>query len=149
MAVSVRITGAEELIAKLNRMGVEVPTTLATDAAKAGGETFVSFARDNVWANFTQRSGALSDSLKVVVTRAGYVRAGSYGLVYNKIHEYGGVITPKRARTLSWIDDDGVMRFAKMVYIPARPYIRPAFDEHKSDIIESMSTVIKAYMDSV
>ena len=149
MAVSVRITGAEELIAKLNRMGVEVPQKLATDAAKAGGETFVKLARDNVWANFTQRSGALSDSLKVVVTRAGYVRAGSYGLVYNKIHEYGGIITPKRARTLSWIGDDGVMRFAKMVYIPARPYIRPAFDEHKSDIIESMSTVIKAYMDSV
>jgi len=149
MAVSVRITGAEELIAKLNRMGVEVPQKLATDAAKAGGETFVKFARDNVWANFTQRSGALSDSLKVVVTRAGYVRAGSYGLVYNKIHEYGGIITPKRARTLSWIGDDGVMRFAKMVYIPARPYIRPAFDEHKSDIIESMSSVIQAYMDSV
>lgn len=149
MAVSVRITGAEELIAKLNKMGAEVPTTLATKAAKAGGETLVGFARNNVWANFTQRSGGLSESLKVVVTRAGYVRAGSYGLVYNKIHEYGGVITPKRAHTLSWVGEDGVMRFAKMVVIPARPYIRPAFDEHKSDIIESMSSVIQAYLDSV
>lgn len=149
MAVSVRIEGAEELIAKLNKMNAEVPSTLATEAAKAGGQTLVDYAGQNVMSNFTQRSGDLFDSLKVVVTRAGYVRAGSYRLVYNKIHEYGGVITPKRAHTLSWVGEDGVMRFAKMVVIPARPYIRPAFDEHKSDIIESMSTVIKAYMDSV
>lgn len=149
MAVSIRISGIKELQAKLAKMGSEVPTKVVTDAAKAGGNVLIEFAGQNINQNFTSRSGALKRSLKVVVTRHGYVRAGSYALVYNRIHEYGGTIHPKVASRLSWIGEDGNRIFAKSVKIPARPYMRPAFDEHQDDIARAMADVVKEYLDSV
>lgn len=44
--------------------------------------------------------------------------------IYARIQEYGGVITPKRARLLSWVDKGGIRRFAKRVTIPPKPYMR-------------------------
>jgi len=149
MAVSARIVNAERLKQELEHLGVNVTTKVATDAAKAGGTELINYAKINVISNFKMRSWNLYDSLKVVVTSAGYVRAGSYRNAYARIQEFGGTIVPKRAHFLSWIDDDGVMRFARSVTIPPRPFIRPAYDEHKDDIIKAMSNVIESYLKTV
>jgi len=41
---------------------------------------------------------------------------------YAAIHQFGGVIKPVNAKSLSWIGSDGKRRFAKSVTIPARPF---------------------------
>lgn len=64
--------------------------------------------------------------------------------VYAAIQEWGGVITPKRRKMLSWTED-GVRHYAKRVIMPDRPYMRPsvqacaesgAFARGASDVFE-------------
>ena len=45
--------------------------------------------------------------------------------VYARIQELGGHIYPVRARYLRWTED-GVVHYAKHVYLPERPYMGPA-----------------------
>lgn len=52
--------------------------------------------------------------------------------VYARIQEYGGHIYPVRAKFLRWVED-GVMHFAKHVYLPPRPYMRPTTAEMVAD----------------
>jgi len=49
-------------------------------------------------------------------------------VVYARIHEFGGVILPKRARFLVF-EVGGKKVFARKVTIPRRPYFEPALDE--------------------
>jgi hypothetical protein len=46
-------------------------------------------------------------------------------VVYARIQEYSGDIFPVTAKYLAWRTASG-MHFAKSVYLPARPYMRPA-----------------------
>lgn len=149
MAVSIKITGVEELKSRLATAGKIVSTEIATEAAKEGGETLNMYAQLNVLSNFTMRSWKLHGSFKTVVTRAGNVRAGSYGISYNKIHEYGGIITPKTKNYLSFMGSDGVVKFIKRAVIPARPYLRPAYDEHRDDIEAAMGKVVYNYLKEI
>ena len=52
------------------------------------------------------------------------VRVGT-NKVYARIHEFGGTITPKRAKALHFQLADGSWRTAQRVVIPARPFMRP------------------------
>jgi len=61
---------------------------------------------------------------------------------YAAIHEFGGIVKPVTAKMLSWVDN-GVRVFAKLVHIPARPYMRPAIDEHKTEVIESIEKTLE------
>lgn len=49
-------------------------------------------------------------------------------VVYGRIHELGGIIKPVFARVLRFVIGGKVI-FAKVVHMPARPYLRPAVDE--------------------
>ena len=65
-------------------------------------------------------------------------------VVYGRIQELGGTIKPVRAKMLSWIDlDTGKRIFAKKVYIPPRPYLRPAVDNNRNEIEEAMKSVLR------
>jgi phage gpG-like protein len=70
------------------------------------------------------------------------------GVEYAAIHEFGGIIHPKAAKMLSWVQDN-VRIFAKMVQIPARPYLRPAMDEHETDILAAIETSLKNQLEAV
>jgi hypothetical protein len=48
--------------------------------------------------------------------------------VYARIQEYGGHIYPVRRKFLRWFCD-GHAHFAKHVYLPPRPYMKPARDD--------------------
>ena len=96
--------------------------------------------------------------------------AAGTGLVYGPIHEFGGVIKPKARKylaipvgtytgsplnhpdleirdaggdTLVMVDGSGNVQYVlkTSVVIPARPYMRPAVDENKSEIEKEMSDV--------
>ena len=63
-------------------------------------------------------------------------------VIYGRIHEFGGIIRPVTAKFLHFIID-GIEIFTKLVQIPARPYLRPAFDEHKDEIVDAMMHQVK------
>jgi hypothetical protein len=52
--------------------------------------------------------------------------------VYARIQELGGHIYPVRARALRWTED-GTVHFARHVYLPERPYMRPTRTETVAD----------------
>lgn len=66
------------------------------------------------------REGFLLGSIHYV-TGPDSVRIGS-GLVYAAIHQFGGTITPKKAKRLAFTLG-GRSVFARKVTIPARPYL--------------------------
>jgi phage gpG-like protein len=77
-----------------------------------------------------KRTGTLARSIQIsVVKRTPNEVRVSVGtnLVYAKMVEYGGVITPKRARFLAWQTPSGEWIFARRVVRNASPYLRPAF----------------------
>lgn len=95
------------------------------------------------------RTGALLNSIQSDVKEedgeiVGYV--GSYGVPYAAVHEFGHnfparMVLPRFANALSWVGPDGRRAFSKghMVgpyRVPARPFIRPAFDENKDMIYD-------------
>lgn len=74
-------------------------------------------------------SGALWRSISVwpAIPAGGYrwmSQAGSRGLIYADVQERGRVIRVRRAPWLVWVTD-GIVRRARQVYVPPRPYVAP------------------------
>ena len=115
-------------------------------AVLAGGHVIEAQAKINVEKTFSHKStggAGLGGSIQTVVSKAteheAEVDVGPT-VIYGRIQELGGIILPVKAKMLSWMDDDtGERIFAKMVQIPARPYLRPAVDEHKDKISDAIS----------
>jgi HK97 gp10 family phage protein len=112
-------------------------------ALELGGIRLRDHAANNVNNTFQRGSGAAGLGGSITVERREYkpghvsVDVGPKGKIYARIQELGGHIRPIKAKLLSWIDPGtGERRFSKHVYIPPRPYLRPAFDEHKEEIVE-------------
>lgn len=85
---------------------------------------------------FQNRTGILEGGIDIAVYAApssdGGVK-GTWGVrdvVYARIHELGGVITPKKGKALAIPDPNrpGGILLVKSVTIPKRPYLRPAAD---------------------
>jgi len=119
-------------------------------AVMAGGQTLENYAKINVEKTFSGKStggAGLGGSIQTIVSTATEIKAEvdvGPTVIYGRIHELGGIILPVKAKMLSWMDDDtGERIFAKMVQIPARPYLRPAFDEHKDEIADAMMHQVK------
>lgn len=69
-------------------------------------------------------------------------------LKYGPIHEFGGIIRPKRFKFLHWKDETGE-HFAKKVKIPARPYLRPSIREKRKDVmVEILEGAMRSYRKS-
>lgn len=110
-------------------------------ALELGGFRLRDHAANNVNDTFKRGSGAAGLGGSITVEKREYkpghvsVDVGPKGKIYARIQEFGGHIRPVKAKLLSWVDDTGERHFAKHVYIPPRPYLRPAFDEHKDEIV--------------
>lgn len=94
------------------------------------GACVVQAKGSHAWQN---RTGVLEGGIDVV-EYAYEIATGVQGtwgvrdVVYALIHELGGTITAKTAKALAIPQEDGSVRFAKSVTIPAHPYLRPAGD---------------------
>ena len=65
-------------------------------------------------------------------------------VIYARIQEFGGVIKPRIAKMLSWVDRrTGERRFAKEVTIPAQPYLRPAFNRKWQESARKVADVLQ------
>ena len=125
-------------------------------AVMAGGQTLKNYAKINVEKTFSGKStgaAGLGGSIQTVVSKAAETKAEvdvGPTVIYGRIHELGGIIRPVHAKMLSWIDvDTGERVFANKVQIPARPYLRPAFDEHKDEIVNAMMYQVKKAIEQV
>ena len=116
-------------------------------AAMAGGFVIESYAKINANEQFSaQATNTLAGSIQTVLDKASANHAEvSVGpsVVYGRIMELGGWIRPVNAKFLHWIQD-GIDVFAKAVYIPPRPYLRPAADEHHDDIEKAVKASLWA-----
>ena len=124
------------------------------DVAKAGGFVIEGHAKINASkggkTHLNVRTGALVNSIEVSEKEkkdtSAEVGVGT-NIVYGRIHEVGGIITPVNASKLSWIGKDGTRVFAGSVHIPARPYLRPALDENEDDIVVAVKTELQRNLD--
>jgi len=57
----------------------------------------------------------------------------SSDVIYSAVHEYGAIITPKKAKALRFKIGDRWVTTQKVV-IPKRPFLRPAFEDNMKDI---------------
>lgn len=100
-----------------------VNQTMAAAAAEA--------KRNHTWNN---RTGVLEGGIDITQYAqpdGGGVK-GTWGVrdvVYARIRELGGTITPKAAKALAVPLPEGGIALLQSVTIPARPYLRPAADK--------------------
>ena len=92
-------------------------------------------------------SGKLAASIASRVKGQGGTVVGeifTQRLVYARIHEFGGVIFPRRAPFLVFRGREGNLVFTKKVTIPARPYIGRALDDFAGVIKDELGDAFKA-----
>jgi phage gpG-like protein len=104
----------------------------------------------------TSRTGMLRSSIRTAPITGG--AAVGPTAVYGRIHELGGTtgartITARNARFLRFKGADGNWLFRRSVHhpgskIPARPYLRPAIENHLSEVgkavYDSITASVKA-----
>jgi len=108
-------------------------------AALAGAELAEGYIKDNIrdqklidTSNMVNNVRAKLDSAEGQMAEAS---VGPRGVKYARIHA-------KNKPFLVFQTKDGAWHSVKAVHIPARPYMRPAFDEHRDDINTVMARVI-------
>jgi phage gpG-like protein len=124
-----------------------------TRAVLAGGYVIEGQAKINVNQTFSAKStggAGLAGSIQTVLSKSSetsaWVDVGPT-VIYGRIQELGGIVKPVFAKLLSWVDD-GVRIFAKMVQIPARPYLRPAVDEHEREILQAVGYQLRQQIEA-
>ena len=141
--ITFELEGIEEFQHDMDTLAESLRTQTSFDMLTDVGYAVQGWMQDNVRQKLYRHStGALAASISAVVLQneegaACFVGPNDAALPYTMIHEYGGHIYPKRAKMLHWYAD-GQEHWAKHVYIPARPYIRPAFEDHQEEIMEIM-----------
>ena len=147
-SVRVQMVGLEEFKGQLKRIRAAATGALLGNALLAALLPVQNAAKEKV----PKRIRTLSRSIhsEVLETRDGYAEAAvGTDVVYAAIHEFGGVITPKRARMLHWVDpDSGENIFANAVTIPPRPYLRPAWDENQDGMVAELKAALRAMIEA-
>lgn len=117
--------------------------------AMAGGQVVEAYAKINandVFSGKATAGGGLTGSIQTIKAESSATEAWvdvGPTVVYGRIRELGGTIRPIFAKMLHWVSDDGEHIFAKVVHQLARPYLRPALDEHVFDIENAIKNQIK------
>jgi phage gpG-like protein len=113
---------------------------------RGGGLQLIGYIKVNINNRGLIDTGNLINSVMEDEFYAGqknaWVTVGPH-VVYAAIHEFGGVIRPTNGPYLVFQTKDGVWHATTSVTIPARPYVRPAIDEHTPDIVYAMGVVMK------
>lgn len=138
-----------EFTAALKDLG-DGASEVLDDAVMAAARLGERFIKDNIrdqklidTSNLVNSVSAQLDTISNTVATAS---VGPRGVVYARIHEYGGVIKAKNAPYMVFQTSDGAWHSVKSVKIPARPYLRPAFDEHGDDMLEAGMIIFRNRM---
>lgn len=143
MSAGASHVGFDDLMATFDTMGA--PEGFVQLALNATGDVVEAKAKDNVRAQGLILEGRLRSGIARRTIAWDEVIVGVFDVIYAAIHEFGGVITPKRAKWLVF-DVDGETVFTKKVTIPARPYMRPAVYDNLDTLRETFAAVLRRTM---
>lgn len=142
--VVAEMVNLDEFQAQLKRIGKAASEQTLVDAVTAALLLVQNSAKEKA----PKLTRTLSRSIHIEILERSPTKAeGAVGtnVVYGPIQEFGGVITPKKAKALHWVSrQTGEDVFAQRVQIPAHPYLRPAWDENLKAMIETVKKVIIA-----
>jgi HK97 gp10 family phage protein len=131
--------------AQLNKLSSVAKGEALKDAIEAGARVIQANAMINANEVFSDKAtNALANSIIVEIEGSGNKLEAKIGptVIYGRIQELGGWIKPITAKMLHWVED-GIDIFAKAVYIPARPYLRPAVDGHEDEITAAIGATLE------
>ena len=140
--VRAEMVNLKEFQAQLKRLGGAVAGKKLAEAGEAGLLLVQNAAKEKA----PKLTKTLSRSIHTEVLETGAyhaVVAVGTDVIYGPIQEFGGVITPKKAKALHWVSKQtGEDVFAQRVVIRPHPYLRPAWDENIQRTIEKIKTVL-------
>jgi phage gpG-like protein len=139
------VIGLDKFKRDLAKLSATARQETVLDALEAGGYVIASYAQENARNKLNQHPlGNLTNNIGV--RREGNtVLAGVFGVVYAKVHEFGGVIVPRRKKFLAF-QVNGEWVFTKKATIPARPYLRPAIDEHMPEVKQAIEDALEGLL---
>lgn len=146
--ITFEIEGIEEVQAELDTLTESLRKETSVSMMTDVGNAVKWWMQQNILGQKLLKTGALFNSVfaTVLSNEEGadvYVGPNTEEIPYAMIQNYGGDIYPKKAKALHWVDGDKHY-FAKHVYIPAKPYIEPAVEDHQEEILEIMKDWIYA-----
>lgn len=170
-AVYAKVVNLKECQAQLARLD----DAMAEEQLKAAVQAGALIIRNAAAERAPKKTRNLARSIHIEVIESNRVRvevAIGTDLEYAAIHEFGGLILPKKAKFLAipigdlvgsprlhdlnvattrsgqyiLVDQSGRAQYLlrRSVQIPARPYMRPAWDEHIDEAVGEMANVLKA-----
>jgi len=141
-----QVQGLDQLLRKLNEMGKAAASSAIGDALTAGAQLIVNDAKERAPVLTGTLRRYLHSSKPTRKSGQWEVQVGT-NLRYAAIHEYGGIIKAKNKPFLVF-KIGGKLIFTKSVQIPARPYLRPAFDSQKdaaiTEVGEALADLVRA-----
>lgn len=140
------VIGLDKLLKDMGLLIRAASSDQVLDAVEAGATVIQIHAQENARTKLNKHPlGNLTNNIRTL--REGkWILVGVFGVVYAKIHEFGGIIVPRRAPYLVFKVNGKTVR-TKRVVMPARPYLRPAVDNNqnaiKDAIIEALVGLLK------
>ena len=132
------------VMAKLHALTAFAKKQTAERALMAGGLPIQNAAKEKA----PKETRTLARSIHMeAVDEPGKLAAIKLGTneIYAAIHEFGGIILPKNATMLHFFIGSEEI-FAKSVHMPARPYMRPAFDEQKGNAVRDTTAALRTLL---
>ena len=135
------LEGLDQFYGKLKNITSGLMGQFAEDAVTEGASVVQSYAQLNASNVFGKNQrGTLRNSIMPEIQRTGTGARAEIGpnVIYGRIQELGGTIRPIRASVLHFVIDNKDI-YAKQVTLPPRPYLRPAVEDHRDEIIRVMT----------
>lgn len=136
------VAGTKQLSDRIQKLLKLVDGKDLVDCLMAGGLVIERRMKENVTKQNLIDTGNLRASISAELEGSSSVTIGPRNVIYAAIHEFGGVIRAVRAKALRFRSEDGAWHTVKAVTIPARPYARPALDEHVQEVEEAIAAAI-------
>jgi len=171
--MKVRLVGDEQVIHALRTLGKDALAEIDAEAGRAANDLLGAIKMKLNGPVLNVRTKALRDSMKVIRTGAG--REVGTNVVYGPIHEYGGVIKPKKAKNLAIPVGDlegsptkhsglylvvsrasglflaniaGIQYvLKKSVHMPKRPFMAPSLEEREPIIMRRAQEMLQRLID--
>lgn len=133
-AFGTQLEGFSELRTVLRKLPAEIEDKVLTDAVEAGGKIVHRAARANV----TQETGALANSLRVVVTKSQRGRQEARARIgIDKNYKRG----KRRPVRYAHLVEFG--HVSSKGFISPKPFLRPAVESNKGRIKSALTAVLK------
>lgn len=140
---------SKDIKRRLAKLESSVKTEATSKGLRAGSNYLIGEIKVNIVEIDLVDTGDLLNSVTEDELNLGAKAFVTFGphKIYAAIHEFGGIILPTRGPYLVFMGKDGKLVFTKSVTMPARPYIRPAIDDHGDEALKLVGDTIGQILD--